>query len=275
MKRKSSSMWTLLLAIPIGYGLLVVLMYFMQDYLVYFPTRVVPTTPADLDLEYDDVYLTTADQIRVHGWWIPADSAQATVIVCHGNGGNIGHRLETIRIFRQLALNVFIFDYRGYGQSEGKPTEEGTYRDAAAAWQFVTGEKGVPVERLILFGRSLGGAVASRLAERHPPAALILESTFTSLPDAGAAAYPFLPVRLLARHRYDTAERLPRIHCPVLVIHSPDDEIVPFHLGQKVYERANPPKEFFELNGGHNEGFLVSITAYRAKLKAFIRLHLE
>ena len=170
-------------------------------------------------------------------------------------------------------MDVFIFDYRGYGQSEGKPSESGTYRDAEAAWQYLVEERKVDPNRIIIFGRSLGGAVATWQARNHTPVALILESTFTSVPDIGAKYYPFLPVRLLSRFKYDTAEYLKGVNCPVLIVHSPDDEMMPFSHGQRLFEIAKEPKGFLEISGSHNEGFIISGKRYEEGLNAFISEH--
>jgi hypothetical protein len=172
-------------------------------------------------------------------------------------------------------LSVFIVDYRGYGQSEGRPTEQGTYLDADAAWRYLVEERQVPPSEIVLFGRSLGGAVASWLAQNYTPRALILESTFTSIADVGAASYPFLPVRLLSRLQYNTLKRMPDIDCPVLIVHSPEDRLIPYAHGRRLFEAAQEPKEFLTIKGGHNDGFIISAQAYEAKLEEFIRAYVE
>ncbi|HXV44855.1 MAG TPA: alpha/beta hydrolase, partial [Anaerolineae bacterium] len=180
------------------------------------------------------------------------------------------HRLWSLELFHRLGMSVLIIDYRGYGQSEGRPSEQGTYLDAEVAWRYLTVERQLPPNQIILFGESLGGAVAAWLAQTGSPGGLILLSTFTSVPDIGAQTYPFLPVRLLARVNYNTLARLPEIKCPVLIIHSPDDEVVPYSHSQQLFAAANTPKEFLTLRGGHNEGVLLSATAYEAGLEAFL-----
>jgi hypothetical protein len=193
-----------------------------------------------------------------------------TLLFFHGNAGNISHRLDSIRIFADLGLDVFIFDYRGYGLSEGSPSEPGTYRDATAAWRWLTGERGLAPGQILLFGRSLGAAVALELATRVEPAGVILESAFTSVPDLGAAIYPWLPVRLLSRYRYDNLGRIASVRAPLLVVHSRGDEIVPFRQGQALFAAASEPKRFLELQGGHNDGFLASGVGYRRGLAEFL-----
>ena len=173
-----------------------------------------------------------------------------------------------------IGLNVCIFDYRGYGQSTGTPSEEGTYRDAAAAWQYLTQTKGLEARRIAVLGESLGGGVAAWLAEQERHGALILESSFTSGPDMASRLYPFLPVRWLCRIKYNTLERLPRIGCPVLVAHSRQDELIPFSQGRRLYAAAREPKEFFEMKGSHNEVREETGRAYEAALKRFLEKHL-
>lgn len=150
-------------------------------------------------------------------------------------------------------------DYRGYGPSEGSPTEAGTYHDAEAAWKFLTEARGVPTESIVVFGESIGGAVAIELATRHTPGALIVQSSFTRLTDIAAIHYPFLPVRWLIRNRYDSIDKVGRVTCPKLFIHSRDDTLVPFVNGQALFDAAAEPKRFLETPGGHNDGgFLYS-----------------
>jgi fermentation-respiration switch protein FrsA (DUF1100 family) len=257
------------------YMVIVALAYLFQERLLYFPLRGLTTTPASRGLAYEDVWLETTDGVKVSGWFIPANQPQATLLFFHGNAGNISHRLDSIETFHRLGLNTLIIDYRGYGRSEGRPTEAGTYLDAAAAWRYLVEERQIPPNKIIIFGRSLGGAVAAWLAQQQPPGALILESTFTSAPDVAAQAYPFLPVRQLTRIQYNTLARLPEIKAPVLIVHSPNDEVIPYSHSQKLFAAANEPKEFLQLNGGHNDGFLISAVAYEATFAAFVARYVE
>lgn len=253
---------------------LCILLFFRQSHMVYFPLAKVLATPADVGLAYESVALLTADDVRLAGWYVPCEGARGTVLMCHGNGGNIGDRLHPIGLFHELGLNVLIFDYRGYGESAGKPSEEGTYQDARAAWQYLTEKRNTPPDKIVVFGRSLGGAVAASLAERAAPAALILEATFTSIPDIGARLYPWLPIRLLSRYRYNTLARMEQIKCPVLIAHSRDDEMIPFEQGRKLFAAAHEPKTFFEMTGNHNEGEVLTSPAYRQVLDAFLTARL-
>ena len=264
----------ILLAGVLVYAALAGYVYVMQPRLIFYPDmpgRTLEATPAAVDLAFEDVSLATADGEQLHGWYVPNDAAHATLLFCHGNAGNISHRLDSIRLFHELGLNVLIFDYRGYGRSSGTASEQGTYRDADAAWEHLVGERGVPPQRIVLFGRSLGAAVASDLATRTQPGAVILESAFTSVPDMAARLYPWLPVRWLASYRYNNAAKIRNISSPVLVMHSRDDEIIPFAHGERLYALANEPKSMFELRGGHNDGFHVSRDAYRPVVGDFIR----
>ena len=245
-------------------------LFIFQSHYIYYPGRVLSVTPHSIGLQFESVSFETTDGVQLSGWFVPSESARGVILFCHGNAGNISHRLDSIQIFHQLGLDVFIFDYRGYGQSEGKPTEQGTYKDSEAAWRYLIEERQVKPNEVIIFGRSLGGAVASWLAQSHTAGGLILESTFTSLPDIAAGLYPFLPVRLLLRFEYNTAEYLGRVDCPVLIVHSRDDEIMPFDHGQQLFESAKEPKKFLEIAGTHNSGFITSGKRYEDGLHTFI-----
>ncbi len=271
LRTSKMPMWLTILGVVIAaYVVLVGLAFLFQERLLYFPLRNLATSPASINLAYEEVRFEAADGIELSGWFIPAVEPKGVVLFFHGNAGNISHRLDSIATFHRLGLSVFIIDYRGYGQSEGRPTERGTYLDAEAAWRYLVQERQIRPTEIVLFGRSLGGAVAAWLAEQQRPAALILESTFTSVPDVAAQSYPFLPVRLLSRIHYDTLERLPKIDCPVLVIHSPDDRLIPYSHGRRLLAAAKEPKAFIALRGGHNEGFIIAGPEYEAKLAEFI-----
>jgi len=248
-------------------------LYFTQSRLIYypeFPDRQLTATPADAGLAFKNIHLQTADDVDLHGWFIPADTPRGTLLFFHGNAGNISQRLHSLGLFHRLGLNVLIIDYRGYGQSGGIPSERGTYRDSEAAWDYLVEERSADPARIVLFGRSLGGAIAARLASRQPAAGLIVESGFTSATDMAAATFPFFPVRWMSRFRYPTKDYLHRTKVPVLIVHSRDDEIIPFLHGQRLFEAANQPKCFLELSGGHNDAFLVSGSRYREGLEDFL-----
>jgi pimeloyl-ACP methyl ester carboxylesterase len=211
MYAKTSFRMAVQILIPIAaiYLVICILLFLFQRYLVFFPTKTIDATPNQTGLVYEDITLTTSDNIQLHGWLIPANNSRGLLIFCHGNAGNISHRLESIYVFNQLALDVLIFDYRGYGRSSGTVSEEGTYIDAETFWDYARKERQYQPDQIIIFGRSLGTGIASWLAKKKDPAAVILESSYTSLPDLGAKIYPIFPVRLLARIKYPVAENLP------------------------------------------------------------------
>jgi len=252
------------------YIVIVLLAYFFQKKIIYYPFARLSGTPVDVNLEYEDINFTTGDSVPLHGWFIPADSARGTLLFCHGNAGNISNRLESIRQFVEIGLNVFIFDYRGYGQSKGQLSEKGTYLDAEAAWDYLVNNKNIDPETIVIFGRSLGGAVAVNLATVKAYRALIVESSFTSMPDIAANNFPWLPARWLCRYKYNSYKKIPTIKRPILIIHSPDDDLIPYKHGQKLFERANQPKRFLKISGLHNDGYLTTGTIYRQGISDFL-----
>ena len=265
-------MWYVLGILAAAYGGLMLLVLIFQSHLVFYPEtgREIIATPAQFGLPYDDIHLQTSDDISLHGWFVPAPQARGTVLFLHGNAGNISHRLDSVRMFQRLGYSTLIFDYRGYGSSGGAPTEQGTYRDAEAAWRYLIEQRHIPPCRIVLFGESLGGAVAAGLAARQKPAALVIASGFTSVPELGQQLYPYLPIRWLARIRYDTREYLRAVTVPVLVAHSQEDDIVPIEHGRALFAAAHPPKQFLELAGGHNEGFIFMREAWVKVLEDFL-----
>ena len=260
---------------------LAIVLYLGQSNLVYRPSQELIETPATLGLKFEDIQITTKDNVNLDAWFVPAKDkdqiGKGVILFCHGNGGNIGDRVSYLPIFRDLGLSTFLFDYRGYGKSGGKPTEEGTYNDVEAAWQYLTQEKQIPPKKIIIYGESLGGAIASYLAQKisqqdskNAASGLVLASTFTSVSDRASELYPFLPIRLLSRFSYNSRDRLPNIKIPVLIIHSTDDEIIPFSHGDRNFQAANQPKKLVKLRGDHNGGFLDSLEIYRNGLNEFI-----
>lgn len=263
-------LWSIVSIAVCSYIGFMVLIFFLQPRFIYFPEKEIYETPDRAGLSYEAVSFEAADGVKLSGWFVPAERPRGVVLFCHGNAGNITHRLASILVFHRLGLSTFIFDYRGYGASEGKPGEKGTYLDAEAAWRYLTEKRNLPPTEIIIFGRSLGGAIATRLAQDHKPKALIIESTFTSVPDIAANLYPFLPVRLLSRFDYNAREYIKQVDCPVLVIHSTGDDIIPFAHGRRLFEAAKEPKQFLEITGTHNDGFVTSGTRYEEGLNAFI-----
>ena len=269
--------WNVLGVLGAAYGGLALGLLIFQSNLVYYPEidHEVAATPALAKLQYEDLHLKTSDGIDLHGWFVPAHQPRGTVLFLHGNAGNISHRIDSIKMLHRLGYSTLIFDYRGYGNSGGKPTEQGTYRDAEAAWRYLTEQRHLPECRIVLFGESLGGAVAAWLAVRQKPAALVISSGFTSVPDLGQQLYPYLPVRLVARIRYDTRESMRSVTAPVLIAHSPADDIIPFEHGKALYATAKSPKKFLELAGGHNDGFIFMREAWVKVLGDFLGEHVS
>ncbi|MBT2968961.1 MAG: alpha/beta hydrolase [Candidatus Thiodiazotropha sp. (ex Ctena orbiculata)] len=252
----------------------VLYLYLNQTNLIHLPNipgRELEASPERLGFSFENVSLLTEDKVKLHGWYIPHQTPRATLLFFHGNAGNISHRLDSVSLFNSLGLSVLIIDYRGYGRSEGRPSEKGIYRDAETAWRYLREERAIPGHKILLFGRSLGGAAAAYLATKYTAMGVVLESTFTSVPDMAAELYPWLPVRWLARYHYNSGERMAAIKIPVMIIHSRHDEIIPFEHGRMLYDRAGEPKRFLELSGDHNYGFLQSIDRYRDHWDDFIR----
>jgi uncharacterized protein len=256
------------------YVLLLVVVYFYQPRLIYFPDvpgRELTAAPDSLGLAFEDVRIPSGGE-TLHAWYVPAGAGAPVVLFCHGNAGNIAHRLEWLEILHGMGLAVLLFDYRGYGQSSGSPDEHGMYEDARAAWSYLASRQS-PGPPVVIFGESLGGAVAANLASTVQPAALVISSTFTSAPDLASRFYWYLPVRLLARFKYPTADFVEAVRAPILVMHSRDDEIVPFGHGEAIFARAREPKQFLELLGDHNSGFLVSGPRLADGLRGFLVRH--
>ncbi|HUU83768.1 MAG TPA: alpha/beta hydrolase [Phycisphaerae bacterium] len=261
--------------VVVAYVAACVFLYVGQARFVYFPSREYGLAPGDIGLAYEDLTLPTSDGLSIAGWYVPHTEAAGSILFCHGNAGNMSDRMVTIQTLHALGYNVLMFDYRGYGRSEGSPDEAGTYVDAEAAWRYLTQTRGESPRRVVLMGRSLGGAVAIELASRHEAAALVVESTFTRLADVGRVHYRWVPVGVLTRYRYDSAARVATISCPKLFLHGRDDRLVPIALGRRLYEAAAAPKRFIETPGGHNSGGFTYSEEYTAELGAFLHDALE
>jgi len=265
------SVLNILISAVTVYAVVLLLVFLFQSRLVYFPEvgRALVATPRAAGLDFEEVRLT-ADDATLHGWWVPANAARGAVLILHGNAGNISHRLEYLTMFNRLGYATLIVDYRGYGRSSGTPSEDGTYRDGEAAWRHLTEIRKFAPRDIVVFGESLGGGVATWLALQHPPRALVLASTFTSAPDLGAQVYPWLPVRWLARIEYGNRARIGQIAAPVLIAHSKGDDIVPFSHGQALFDAAREPRQFLELRGGHNDGFIFMREEWVREVGAFL-----
>jgi len=243
---------------------------FSEKGIVFFPDPELIGTPADWGLEYEEVYFPAADGVQLHGWWVPKPGAPV-LLWFHGNAGNISHRLENLKLLWELVgVQVFIFDYREYGKSQGRISREGTYRDAAAAYRYVSQSRGVPGEEIILFGRSLGTALAVDLAVKEPCRALILESAFTNSQDMARLYAPFL-FDWRPRVPYDNLGKIDKIRVPVLIIHGENDEIIPVDMSRRLFAAASEPKELYIIPGAHhNDTYLVGGEVYFERLAAFI-----
>jgi len=255
-----------------GFALaLVLFLRWVEPRMIYLPAREIDRTPADLGLAYEDLTLTASDGERLHAWFLPGRAATpVTVLFLHGNAGNISHRFDKLAVLRALGADVLIVDYRGYGRSSGRPDEAGTYRDADAAYAHLTGGRALDPRRLVLYGESLGSAVAVDLAARKPVGGLIMESGFSSAVDVARELFPFLPAAWLLRNRYDSVAKIGVVRAPVLLLHSRDDEFFGWHHPQRLYDAARAPKRLVELRGGHNDAFLVSSGAFALALKEFL-----
>lgn len=266
-----------LIITALAYAGMMAYLYFGQASMIYLPDlqdNRPAVNPSNIGLAYEDIRLVTSDKIGIHAWYVPGRKNKPVILFCHGNAGNISHRLGSISMLNEKGLNVLIFDYRGYGLSEGKTTEHGSYLDAAAAWDYLINKKGFRPEEIVIFGRSLGGAIAANLASRHHPGAVILESTFTSVPDMAAEYYPWLPVYLLTRINYDSLTAVKSIEAPLLVLHSRDDEIIPFRHGKALFLAANEPKQFFILRSDHNNSFRKT-PGYDLAIAEFIKQYVK
>jgi len=237
---------------------------------MYFPVKEITADPSSAGLDYEDVFFKTSDNKLLNGWYIPSGKEKFTLLFCHGNAGNISHRLEKILLLHDLDLNIFIFDYRGYGKSEGKPSETGLYRDTEAAYGYLLKERGIPEDKIILYGESIGGGVVIDLAQRARVKALITEGAFTSLKDMARVAFPLVPPVMIGR-QYDSLHKIRTISCPKLIIHSTDDEIVPFSMGERLFDAASPPKRLLKLSGLHNSAFFDSKEQFTEGIISFLK----
>lgn len=266
---------SILYVVGLVWLLLAVLLYLFQEQYVYFPSRHLVATPEVIGIEYEPVTIRSSNGNRISGWYVPAPEPRGVLLFLHGNAGNISHRLHSLEIFHHLGLTTLIIDYQGYGESEGRPSEQATYDDAEAAWNYLTIERGYNPEEIVIFGRSLGGAVAAWLATRVEAGGVILESTFTSAHDVARQYYWYMPVRLILRIHYPAESFMPAIDSPILIVHSSEDEIISFKHGERLAAAAGDNAELFTIQGGHNDGFIVSGNHYLNGLKKFINNHID
>ncbi len=245
-----------------------VVFHFAQTSLIFHSDRELTRTPDSLGWPYEDVTIPVGNH-TTHGWFIPVKPERGVVLYCHGNDGNMATHLGAVRICRDLGFSVLLFDYGGFGASTGHPSEKRSYADAEAMWRWLTGTRQVSPGQIVVWGTSFGGGTAAELATRTKPAAVVLESTYLSIPKAAFRDYPWFPT-FLVRHRFDNERKMDRLTSPLLVIHSLDDELYPFEHGQRLYELANSPKQFLEIRGDHCGGTMVSAKVYRKGVEQFL-----
>jgi pimeloyl-ACP methyl ester carboxylesterase len=245
-----------------------------QSYFVYKPEKEIVNTPFDIRLYFEEIIFKTSDGVDLSGWFVPVKNQKGVILILHGKSGNISTRLTFLNYFsRKLGLSTFIIDYRGYGKSEGIPDEKGTYLDAEAAWEYLTAVKKIKPQDIIIFGRSLGGPIAAWLAAKVKARALILESTFTAIKDIVSQLYPYLPVRRFFKFEYPTIDYLKKVDSPVLIIHSSEDDYIPFSHAMKLYNTANRPRQFLKIKGLHNTNYMKSEEIYLEGIKSFLSKH--
>ena len=253
----------------VGIILFLIFVRYLENTSIFYPERTLGATPKDLGLPFEDVTITTQDHVKLHGWLIKAPSARSTLIFFHGNAGNIGGRLGKIDFFHQIGLSVLIIDYRGYGKSEGHPTEQGIYDDATAAYDYLLQRDDMKGQNIISYGASLGGAVAIDLAIKRDVSCVIVDSTFSSAVDMAKRIYPFIP-SFLIKSKMNSIDKVKDISAPILFIHSIEDQTVPFALGKKLYDAAPGKKEFIEITGSHTDGHIYDEEKIRNRIKAFL-----
>lgn len=260
--------WAILIPVLVG-----AFYYFypkIENFFIFYPQKAFDFEPESFQLEYRDAYFTTQDGKTLHGWFFPGQKDHPVILHFHGNAGNISHRLDLIRHFVEKGLPVFIFDYRGFGKSQGRPSEQGLYRDGLAAYDYLVQREGILPGKIVLHGHSIGAAVAVEVALNRSVGSVIMESAFTSTRDMARAMplfflfSPFLPAN------FNNLEKVPRLHLPKLIIHGDKDEIVPFSMGERLFAAAPEPKQFLRVEGaGHNDTYVVGGRSYLDSIEQF------
>jgi uncharacterized protein len=268
---KARRRWFALLRLGLYVLAVCVMLRWFEHNQIYHPARGMEAAPGQLGRPFEDVFIPVEHGERVNAWFFPAPSASSPVVLfCHGNAGNISHRLDYGALLLEAGAGVLLLDYRGYGRSDGKPGEENSYRDAQAAYHWLIG-KGIAAKNIIGYGESLGGGVVSELALRETLGGLILQSTFTSMTDVGAEVFPWLPVRLISTIKYNTRAKLPKLRVPVLILHSRGDDLIAFHHAEENFAAAHEPKFLREISGGHNDSLWSSRPAMLTAIREFLQ----
>jgi hypothetical protein len=255
----------------LAFLLLCVGLRWFEGAMLYIPGREITAHPGSYGLKYEDLHLRAPDGPVLNGWYAENTPESPVILLCHGNAGTMSNRLDKLIKFRTAGASVLLFDYRGYGRSTGVPTEAGTYRDAETFYRWLIDVKKIEPGRIIFYGESLGNGVSIEMALRHKPLGLIVESAFTSTMDMGRLVLPWLPVRWMVKYRYDNLTKIPKVSCPVLVMHSRQDDVIPFEMGRTLFEAAPEPKTFLEMKGSHNDGFMDTGPAYDDAVERFLK----
>lgn len=261
-----------LLPILIIFILAVIIFYKqLENSIIFYPDKALDDRPSNWDLSYKDIQFLTPDGQKLHGWFFPVSGKSPVLLFCHGNAGNISHRIENIKFLVKRDISVFIFDYRGYGQSSGRPSEKGIYIDGIAAYDYLTEIEKISPDRIVIFGRSIGGAVAIEVALQRKVRCLIIESTFTSTKDMAKTIFPFFIFSPFLPHHYNNILKIAGVTIPKLIIHGEDDNIVPFSMGNKLFAQATEPKLFLPIRrAGHNDTYVVGGGDYFEAIVNFI-----
>jgi uncharacterized protein len=271
--RLKSHVMNVALGIGAGLVLIVVLSRVFENRLIFFPPRYPEgfVSPEVYGIHPEDVWISASDGIKLNGYFLRAPDSPMVLLWFHGNAENIGMGLEHMSAQAPLGVNVFELDYRGYGRSEGSPDEVGVYRDAEAAYSYLTEGRHFDPQKIFIYGHSLGGAVAVNLASSHECGGLIVESSFTSVPEMARHIYRFPMAERIPKSRFDSLGTIARVKVPVLIIHGTRDQVIPFEMGRRLYEAARKPKAFFPIEGaGHDDAYIVGGRLYFDRLKAFI-----
>ncbi len=260
----------LFLTLIIGFTFLYALVRYLELTSIFYPSRIIEVTPDRMKISFEDVYITAQDGVRINGWLIIQPQAKSTLLHFHGNAGNISDRLMTIKFFHELGVNVLIIDYRGYGRSQGSPSEKGVYLDGRAAFDFLKSRKDIGHLPIVIYGGSLGGAVAIDVATQRDVAGLIIDSSFPSAPEMGRVLYPILPTFLMSV-KFDSKQKIKSLIIPKLFMHSREDPVVPFRLGRILFDAAPEPKEFVELTGGHSDAHIDCRDQFEGCVEGFLK----